>query len=77
MGKKLLERAILSVVNQTQNPFEYIIIDDGSTDSSFQIAESYSKNTTGFQYIKIFRILEFLKPQEKSQTWLKGTSCTA
>ena len=51
-GEKFLERSILSVVEQTQTPFEYIIVDDGSTDSSFQIAESYSQK---YDWITVYK----------------------
>ncbi len=39
---KYLQQAIESVLNQTFQDFEVIIIDDGSTDNSKQIIESYS-----------------------------------
>ena len=48
-GQKYLDEAIQSVLRQTFNEFEFIIIDDGSKDQSLKIVRSYS-NTR----IKIF-----------------------
>lgn len=38
---KYLRRCLDSVMNQTYNDFEALLIDDGSTDSSFQICQEY------------------------------------
>ena len=37
-----LKETINSILNQTYGDFEFLIIDDGSTDGSFQILESYT-----------------------------------
>ena len=40
-GEQFLDKSIKSVLDQTFNNFEYIIINDGSTDDSLKIIESY------------------------------------
>ncbi|HOI92081.1 MAG TPA: glycosyltransferase [Candidatus Rifleibacterium sp.] len=41
-GQKFLDEAIRSVLNQSFADFEFLIVDDGSTDSSVSIVEKYS-----------------------------------
>ena len=43
-GEKYLREAIDSILNQTFKDFEFIIIDDGSTDNSAEIIKSYDDN---------------------------------
>ena len=39
--EKLLKKSYQSLVAQTNYDFEWIIIDDGSTDNSFEVAQSF------------------------------------
>lgn len=41
-----LERTINSVINQTSNDYEFIIVDGGSTDGSVNVIKRYDKNIT-------------------------------
>lgn len=49
-GEKYLKRSILSILNQSFTNFEFIIIDDGSSDSSSSIINDFSDDR--IRYIK-------------------------
>jgi len=42
-GAIYLEQSIRSILNQSYRKFEFIIIDDGSTDNSYEIIQHYAK----------------------------------
>ena len=48
--EEYLEECLDSVLNQTKDNLEVIMIDDGSTDSSGEIAKSYAEKYDNFQY---------------------------
>ena len=41
-GEKYISETIESILKQSYTDFEFIIIDDGSTDDTFSICEKYS-----------------------------------
>ena len=51
-GEKYLVQAIESILNQTYQNFEFIIIDDCSTDNSIEILEEYAKKDSRIKIIK-------------------------
>ncbi|MGM0469186.1 MAG: glycosyltransferase family 2 protein [Promethearchaeati archaeon] len=56
--EKVVHETIESILNQTYGNFEYIIIDDGSTDKSWEIIQKYANKD---DRIKPFRNKENLK----------------
>ncbi|MBZ0177883.1 MAG: glycosyltransferase [Melioribacteraceae bacterium] len=50
--KKLLERAINSVINQTIKEWELIIVDDGSSDKTFDLVKSYQNQFENIRYLR-------------------------
>lgn len=51
-GKSYLPEAIESILHQTFDDFEFIIVDDGSTDGSSGIPDSYSKKDSRIKIIR-------------------------
>jgi len=51
-AEKYLEQTIISVLNQTHKKFEYILIDDGSIDSSLDILNRYSSVDNRIKILK-------------------------
>lgn len=57
-AEKYLAEAIESILNQTYQNFEFIIVDDASTDNSWQVVSNYQKQ---YQYkIKAIRLTKNL-----------------
>lgn len=67
-GATYLNEAIDSILNQTFQNFEFIIIDDGSTDDSVKIIKSYNDNR--------IRLVENKNNLGQSETLNKGISLT-
>ena len=49
--ENLVSRAIESILRQTYSNFEFIIVDNGSTDKSGQIADEYAKQDSRIRVI--------------------------
>ena len=69
-GEKYLRSAIESILNQTYKDFEFLIINDGSTDESERIILSYSDDR--IRYVKNERNLRLIKTVNKGITLAKG-----
>ena len=51
-AQPFLDDAILSILNQSYSNFEFIIIDDKSTDNSLSIIKKYQKNDSRIKILK-------------------------
>ena len=47
-----IKKAITSILNQTYKDFEFLIIDDGSTDNTESIVKSFNDNRINYQRIE-------------------------
>jgi len=50
-GEKYLREAIESILNQTFDDFEFLIVDDGSTDKTLEILREYAKKDSRIKVI--------------------------
>jgi glycosyltransferase involved in cell wall biosynthesis len=53
--EKLVQETLVSVIAQTNENWECIVIDDGSTDKTWQVLETYSKKDNRIKPIKRYR----------------------
>lgn len=49
-----IERALTSIASQTLQPLEVIVVDDGSTDGTFEIAHNFADHMNGIP-LKVYR----------------------
>lgn len=47
--EKYLDKCLISIKKQTLKSIEFIVIDDGSTDKSYEIIQKYAKNDKRFR----------------------------
>ncbi|MFT5919102.1 MAG: glycosyltransferase involved in cell wall biosynthesis, partial [Granulosicoccus sp.] len=69
-AEKFLEQAIRSVLDQTFTEFEFLIINDGSTDRSEEIIVSF--NDSRIRYIKNETNLKLIKTLNKGIEFASG-----
>lgn len=50
--EKFIEKTIISVINQTVLPLKWVIVDDGSTDSTAEIVKSYAEKYNFIQLVQ-------------------------
>ena len=65
--EKYIEKCLKSAVNQDYEDYEIVIVDDGSTDGSYDICERYAKQ---YRNIKLLH----KKNEGLMATWIKGLS---
>ncbi|MHA1337524.1 MAG: glycosyltransferase [Promethearchaeota archaeon] len=71
-GEKFIENAIKSILSQSFKDFEFIIVDDGSTDNTLYFLELYSKKDKRIKIIKNKHNLGLTKSLNKAIRLSKG-----
>ena len=70
-ASKWIDKCLISILNQNNDDFELILIDDGSTDSSGIICDEYANKDNVLRYfihpikeLALLEILEFLMQKD-------------
>ena len=71
-GEKYIKRAIKSVLNQTYQNIEIVVIDDGSIDETYKIISELSSNDSRIIILKNENNLGFVKSLNKAISVSKG-----
>ena len=72
-GESCVDDAIKSILNQTFKDFEFIIVDDGSSDNSYNIIKSYASRDKRIKIIRNLVNLGLTKSLNKAILLSKGT----
>ena len=75
-GEKFLEKSIESCLQQTYDNWELLIIDDGSTDNSAEIAKSYEKQDQRIHYYRNQQNLKLPKTLNRGFSLARGEYLT-
>ena len=70
--EKYIKEAIESILNQTFKDFEFIIVDDGSTDNTRLIIEEYAKKDRRIKILYNKKNLGIVKSLNKAIAIAKG-----
>ena len=57
-SSKVLEESVLSILNQTYQDFEFLIVDDGSKDDSFSILKKFEMEDNRIKVFQNIKILD-------------------
>ena len=71
-SEKYIAEAIESILNQTFKDFEFIIINDGSTDKTLEIIKNYSRKDKRIKLIKNTKNLGLIKSLNKGLKAARG-----
>ena len=71
-GEKFLKDAVESILNQTYSNFEFVIVDDNSTDGTFHILEQYSKRDKRINLIRNSDRIGFIRSLNKGLSVAQG-----
>ncbi len=71
-GEKFLKRAVESVLSQTFKPFEFVIVNDGSTDASGRILRAYARKDKKIHLIQNPENLGLVKTLNKGLNTAKA-----
>jgi len=71
-AEKYIGEAIESILNQTFKDFEFIIINDGSTDKTEEIIEEYSKKDNRIVYVKNDKNMKISQTLNRGMDMAKG-----
>lgn len=71
-NEKYLSEAIESILNQTYKNFEFIIIDDCSTDNSWELIQKYAKKDKRIRAYRNDRNLKIVKTLNKALKLVNG-----